>query len=62
MQIYTLNGPAVAGIICWGACGKVDIDRTNYLAQMKIPFATWRCPICRGNADFDEARYEEINL
>lgn len=60
MQIYKLNGPAVAGIIC-GEHGKVDIDRNCYMEQLKRPWMTWRCPICGGNADFNDTRYEELN-
>ena len=49
-----------AGIIC-RLHGQVDIEKQDYDHQMSIPNAHWRCPICKQNAEFDDARFQEIN-
>ena len=61
LTVYKLNGPAVAGIIC-PTHDKVDIDRQVYMEQLKRPWQPWHCPICGDHAEFDDHRYEEINL
>lgn len=56
-----------AGVICLGhfpnsSCGRVDLDREQYNAQMMRPDSTWRCPNCQAEAEFDDTRYEDIHF
>lgn len=55
-----------AGVICAGnglsACGKVDISLEEYSVQMAQPHHLWFCPLCFGIAEFDDDRFEELNL
>lgn len=41
------------GIIC-RTCGPVQITEADYERQMNFPDAKWRCPLCRGSAEWDE--------
>jgi hypothetical protein len=55
-----------AGVVCEGlggdipACGRVDLTKEQYDEQMKYPDRTWRCPQCRAEAWFDDARFEQL--
>lgn len=53
--------PAKAGVICPDH-HKVDITYENYMRQLSNPWAVWECPICGAHSEFDDARYEELNL
>lgn len=49
-----------AGIQC-RLHGDVDIDKKEYMRQMMMPNALWKCPKCGGTAQFDDDRFEELN-
>lgn len=50
---------AVAGVLC-PVCGKVDLTEEEYTEQMQRPNSLWYCPRCRGHAEFDQERFEEL--
>ncbi len=50
-----------AAIYCYGPCGTVFIDYTEYARQMDQPDALWRCPECGRSALFDNIEYERIH-
>ena len=57
-----------AGVICHGghghgipACGKVDLTYDQYMDQVMRPDSLWYCPVCRGSAEFDDHRYDELH-
>lgn len=35
--------------------GTQCLEEDNYLAQLSRPDSTWRCPICRQEAEWDDA-------
>lgn len=41
------------------SCGLVYLTYEEYMRQLSAPNATWRCPICRAGADWDDDNYEE---
>lgn len=47
------------GVICYSACGSVELTTEQYNEQMDKPNARWRCPKCGGLAEFDDDLYEE---
>ena len=49
-----------AGIICPNH-GAVDIDKDEYISQMRNPWAKWKCPKCGTISEFDDNRYEELH-
>lgn len=59
---------AYAAISCRGGiidgvpgCGPVDLTLEDYERQMDRPNRTWVCPRCGGDAEFDDARFEQIH-
>lgn len=52
---------AYAGIIC-PRHNEVDITYQEYKAQMANPWARWKCPKCGQTSEFNDDRYEELNL
>lgn len=42
-----------------GNHGLVYLTEQEYEAQTLAPSKTWRCPICRYEADWDDENYEE---
>lgn len=57
-----------AYVTCYGVdytiapgCGTVGLTEEQYGQQMANPNARWRCPNCRGDAEFDDAKFEEIH-
>lgn len=50
-----------AGVIC-RQHGNVDIDKAEYDRQMSNPNSRWKCPRCGSVSEFDDERFEEINL
>jgi len=48
---------AIEGVICEN-CGKQGLSEVEYHNQMMRPDSTWRCPVCRQEAEWDDARYE----
>lgn len=49
-----------AGVIC-RQHGAIDIDKADYIRQMYDADSKWKCPICKQNAEFNDARYEELH-
>lgn len=57
-----------AYIICLGVdptigatgCGSVGLTTEQYERQMSYPDARWRCPRCRGDAEFDDEKSEQL--
>ena len=49
-----------AGIICPNH-GAVDIDKNEYISQMRNPWARWECPKCGAISEFNDDRYEELH-
>ena len=43
------------------ACGSVGLTEEQYDEQMSQCDDVWRCPHCRAEATFDDAKYEEIH-
>jgi hypothetical protein len=43
-----------------GNHGLVYLTEEEYDRQMSNPDATWRCPLCRYEADWDDDNYEEF--
>jgi predicted RNA-binding Zn-ribbon protein involved in translation (DUF1610 family) len=41
-------------------CGEVEISRERYDAEMRKPNQRWRCPVCDGAAEYDDARSEVL--
>jgi hypothetical protein len=41
-------------------CGLVYLTEKEYSRQMNAPSKTWRCPLCRYEADWSDANYEEM--
>ena len=39
--------------------GLVFLTQEEYSKQMKVPSKTWRCPICREEAIWDDENYEK---
>lgn len=57
--------PPVAFVNCAGdsaadlkGCGTQGLDAEQYARQLANPWATWRCPCCGGEAQFDDERSE----
>jgi hypothetical protein len=50
-----------AGVLC-PYHGAVDIDKPNYDQQMSKPNSDWVCPRCGSPSQFDDNRFEELNL
>lgn len=42
-----------------GGCGLVYLTEAEYERQMMAPDKTWRCPLCRYEADWNDDNYEE---
>lgn len=52
-------------VICTGpwdmpghGCGLVYLTEDEYDRQMSAPSKTWRCPLCRYDADWSDENYE----
>ena len=43
-----------------GGHGLVYLTQEEYDRQMSAPSKTWRCPICRYEAQWDDDNYEEL--
>jgi len=41
-------------------CGLVYLTEDEYERQMNAPDRTWRCPICRYDARWSDANFEEM--
>ncbi len=46
-------------IDCYGDCGKVYLSEEEYDRQMMAVDSTWKCPICRCEAYFDDDNFED---
>jgi hypothetical protein len=51
-----------AYVFCISGCeASVALTGEQYGRQMQYPDATWRCPNCRGEASFDDDRFEKLH-
>lgn len=55
------------GVRCLGpwdipghGCGLVYLTEEEYLRQLSAAEKTWRCPLCRYEAEWDDLNYEEM--
>lgn len=42
-------------------CGDMPLSQEMYRAEMMRPDSRWSCPQCGQDADFDDARWEELH-
>ncbi len=40
--------------------GLMPLDQAEYLRQMDAPNSLWVCPLCKGEADWDDDTYERF--
>lgn len=52
-----LNPKSIWGVICFEH-GKQGLSGMQYDVQMRRPDATWKCPVCGNEANWDDERYE----
>jgi hypothetical protein len=65
-----MNKEAYAAVFCRGdllstkdkGCGKVIIDKDEYMRQMRSANSLWCCPSCGGPAIFDDDYYESLHF
>ena len=62
------NVPTPYAVICpgdaWGAehaCGKTFLTEKAYNHAMTQGAVRWKCPVCGGNADFDDNNLENFH-
>lgn len=59
------NPDSIYGVICTenvygeAGCGSQGLTNKEYNKQMSLPDKTWRCPVCRAEAWWDDERYEQ---
>ena len=58
--------PTPYAVICYGdawgpehACGRSYLTKEAYDWAMAHPSQVWKCPVCGGNADFDDANWDD---
>lgn len=44
-----------------GCCGLVYLTEEEYNKQLLASNKTWRCPICKYEADWNDENYEEMS-
>jgi hypothetical protein len=47
------------GLLPGFSCGKTYLTEKGYMHQMAFADATWKCPICGGDAYFDDDNFEK---
>lgn len=60
MSDSTSLTPTPYAVYCLAGCrvGLIYLTYEEYIRQMERPDDLWRCPICRGEAEWSDTNYE----